>query len=137
MVDMTSMTSSGQVMKIDGKGCVRTPRSRQNELLDEYERSGLTGPKFSALAGIKYPTFAYWLQRRRKERLSGAQKPLSNSADPVRWLEAVVDQTTSGCAGSGLLVRLPGNATMEVSSNMQLVLAAQLLHLLSTQKTAC
>ena len=40
--------------------------ARAEALLDEFERSGLSGPKFAALVGIKYQTFAAWSARRRK-----------------------------------------------------------------------
>jgi hypothetical protein len=127
------MISTGQVMKIDEKGHARASRSRQDELLDEYERSGLSAPKFAALAGIKYPTFAYWMQRRRKERQSAVAKPAGGKVDPVRWLEAVVDQAASPVAAAGLIIHLPGKARMEVLDKAQVLLAAQLLNLLEAQ----
>ncbi len=37
---MTNMISDGQIMKADQIGRVRNPRSRQEELLNEFERSG-------------------------------------------------------------------------------------------------
>jgi hypothetical protein len=44
------------VLKTDVLGRVRTPAVRRESLLDEFERSGLSGQKFAALVGIKYPT---------------------------------------------------------------------------------
>ncbi len=41
---------------------------RVKELLDEYDRSGLTQAAFARSAGVKYPTFASWIQARRAER---------------------------------------------------------------------
>ena len=46
------------VLKQDVLGRVKTPQARREQLLDEFERSGLPGLKFAELAGIKYPTFA-------------------------------------------------------------------------------
>jgi len=54
------------VLKTDVLGRVRTPLQRRHSLLEEFERSGLSGAKFAALAGIKYSTFANWLQKRRR-----------------------------------------------------------------------
>ena len=48
------------VFKQDGLGRVKTPASRRDHLLDEFDRSGLSGKKFAALAGIKCQTFATW-----------------------------------------------------------------------------
>src|SRR5438128_12153660 len=81
--------SDGAILKTDTRGRVQTPAARRESLLDEFERSGLTGTKFAALAGIKYQTFAAWAARRRK--LAGAKTPVK-PADPVRWLEAVVQE---------------------------------------------
>jgi hypothetical protein len=37
-------------------------------LLEEYDRSGMSGIRFAQHAGIKYTTLAYWLKRRRRQR---------------------------------------------------------------------
>jgi len=58
------------MLKRDVLGRVQTSRERREVVLDEYERSGLSGPKFAEVMGIKYATFATWLQKRRK-RYSG------------------------------------------------------------------
>jgi hypothetical protein len=56
------------ILKIDVLGRVKTPGERRERLLDEFEKSGLTGQKFAALVGIKYQTFATWAQKRRRAR---------------------------------------------------------------------
>lgn len=66
---MTNTTQAvEQVLKTDVLRRMKTPAARREELLDEFERSGLSGKKFAALVGIKYPTFATWAQRRRRQR---------------------------------------------------------------------
>jgi hypothetical protein len=95
---MTSLISSGQILKSDGKGRVRTPKSRQEELLDEFERSGLSGAKFALLIGVKYSTFAAWVAHRYKLRQAQAPSepvkvPVGNSGAKARtgvaWVEAL------------------------------------------------
>jgi hypothetical protein len=49
--------SDGAILRTDAQGRVHTPAARRESLLDEFERSGLSGAKFAALAGIKYQTF--------------------------------------------------------------------------------
>ena len=57
-------TQAGEVvLKQDVLGRVKTPKARREQLLDEFERSGLPGLKFAELAGIKYQTFATWAQK--------------------------------------------------------------------------
>ena len=65
---MNTTPTDEAILKTDVLGRVRTPRERREHLLDEFERSGLSGKKFAALAGIKYPTFATWAQKRRRQR---------------------------------------------------------------------
>ena len=66
---MTNMqTTDGIVLKADEKEHVRIPAARRENLLDEFEWSGLNWTTFAALACIKYPTFAAWASRRRRQR---------------------------------------------------------------------
>ena len=122
------------VLKTDGLGRVKTPAARRESLLDEFERSGLSGAKFAALAGIKYPTFAAWAHRRRKQRGVGSPaKAPAPLADPVRWLEAVVEQaqTPGRHHPTVLVLQLPGGVRVEVADEKQAVLAAALVQALA------
>jgi hypothetical protein len=124
-----------QVLKSDTLGRVRTPVERRKELLAEFERSGLSGKKFAALVGVKYSTFAFWLQQRRRKAASAA-KP----ADTVRWLEAVVEkaQDSGGKTGLALVAELPAGARLEIHDVRQAQLAAALLRsLASPQPSPC
>jgi len=126
---MTNMNTSVQeILKTDTKGRVRTPAKRRESLLGEFDQSGLSGKKFAELSGIKYQTFVSWLQKRRREGKSPA-----GSADPVRWLEAVVEkaQISGGKNPLALVVELPGGARMEISDANQAALAALLVRSLA------
>jgi hypothetical protein len=153
----------GQVLKSDTLGRMRTPVERRKELLAEFERSGLSGKKFAALVGVKYSTFAFWLQQRRRKAASAA-KP----TDTVRWLEAVVEKAQDGAkasiiksrrwcstasrngsptsdrphsggkTGLALVVELPAGARLEIHDVRQAQLAAALLRSLeSPQPSPC
>ncbi len=56
----------GRVLKTDVIGRVKTGARQRERVLDEFERSGLSGMKFAAVAGINYQTFASWVQKRRR-----------------------------------------------------------------------
>ena len=58
----------GQIMSQDAQGRVLVSRERRESLLEEYDRSGMSGVKFAQYVGIKYSTLAYWLQSRRRHR---------------------------------------------------------------------
>ncbi len=81
------MAQTDQVLKVDVAGRVWTPRARREEVLDEFERSGMAAVKFAAFVGVKYPTFASWVQQRRRARAAGGVGP---AVAPVRWMEALV-----------------------------------------------
>jgi hypothetical protein len=65
---MNTTATDEVVLKQDVLGRVKTPKARREQLLDEFERSGLPGQRFVELAGIKYQTFATWVQKRRRQR---------------------------------------------------------------------
>lgn len=127
---MTDMQKSdGAILKTDTKGRVQTPATRRESLLDEFERSGLSASKFAALVGIKYQTFAAWAARRRKHATT---KSPAKPVDPVRWLEAVVQEAQAPVAHKTSVVvsRLPGGAQLELADLKQVTLAAALLRAL-------
>lgn len=51
--------------KRDKKGRRLMSVERVEELLRDYDESGLTQAAFARKAGLKYPTFANWIQARR------------------------------------------------------------------------
>jgi hypothetical protein len=137
---MTPTNESLELLKTDTSGRARTTSERREALLDEFERGGLSGMRFAARYGLKYPTFASWAARRRKERMemekqkagpaSCAPRRAAVPAKPVRWLEAVTEDAGAAPARS-VMLHLPGGARMEVSHADQAVLAAALLRALS------
>jgi len=87
--------------KRDRGGRRLTARIRREELLREYDESGLTQVEFARRAGVKYPTFTNWVQARR----TGAGCRGKRSV-PVRFAE--VSLPTTGVAVASLSVALPG-----------------------------
>ena len=68
---MTNINSGKQdngILIRDVRGRVRTSVRQREALPDEFERSGLSGPRFSKVAGVCYQTFAAWMLRRRRAR---------------------------------------------------------------------
>ena len=64
---------------------------RREALLDEFERSGLSGVKFAQLAGIKYQTFALWARKRREARSGSAAAESPERS--MSFVEAVFDRS--------------------------------------------
>lgn len=105
---------------MDSKGRVRTSREQRRRILAEFERSGLSAAQFARRTGLKYSTFAFWVQRYRRMK-----RPARRS--PLRLLEAVVDSAPTAAA---LQVQLPGGARLEIREASQVPLAAALVHAL-------
>jgi hypothetical protein len=61
-----TQTGTEALLKTDTLQRVRTLPVRREQLLDEFERSGLSGLKLAALAGIKCQNFAAWAAKRRQ-----------------------------------------------------------------------
>ena len=119
------MAQTDRILKVDTAGRVWSPREQREAVLDEFERSGMPASKFAAHIGVKYPTFASWVQKRRKRRGDGAPRAHPEPA-ALKWVEATVGEVKAGAART-LIVHLPGGARLEVSDAAQAVLAVQLL----------
>jgi len=118
---------------------VRTPVERREALLDEFEGSSLSGVKFAALAGVKYATFAQWVQKRRKNPKpretsgSGQEAGEPGVARPIWLFEAFAALENTEGSPAGLMIELPGGARVRVDSPAQLQLTAELLRLMGSQ----
>jgi len=118
------------LIKTDVLGRMHRTREQRERILDEYERSGLRGPEFAALCGVKYQTLATWLQRRK--RLRGAylkRRPRRKAAPQVQWLEASI-QPAAASTATGLLLQLPGGVQVQISNQPHIALAAALVRAL-------
>jgi hypothetical protein len=135
------MHSRDQILKTDKVGRVRTPRERREELLDEFERSGVAATKFAQMVGIKYQTFASWQQKRRMQADSGrgmkpGKKAQAAGGMALCLVEAVAEPAV--CPGSAasqdgmLRVRLACGAHLDVTDEKGVLLAARLLGALSS-----
>ncbi len=85
----------------DQRGRKRTPRSRREELVAAWKRSGLSQAAFARREGVRYPTFAGWVQR---ARLAPAASPT------VQFTEFRLPAPAKGSPDSSfapLEVRLP------------------------------
>ncbi len=135
---MTTLTETGEtILKTDARGRVQTPPERREKLLEEFARSGLSGAKFAALAGIKYQTFAAWVAQRRKQ--VGLTQASPKGASAVRWLEAVVQEARGPAPAltTPLKVRLSTGAWIELTDDNQVSLAASLVRALDKPAAPC
>ena len=130
---------NGGLLKMDTQGRVRISRERRKAILDEFERSGVSGAQFAKLAGIRYSTFAGWVSRRRRAKLGTGADAVSVTASrrpALRLVEALIDRGQKA-PDQGLLVHLPGGVRLELTSPAQIPLVIELLQVLQPPKVRC
>ncbi len=122
---MTTNLPETEILKTDVMGRVRTRPERREAILDEFEKSGVAGLPFAKMIGVKYPTFASWVRKRRLARGHCDCLPAVNAARPMKFAEAVV--ATDASEKTMLLVELPGGARVQVHGLEQMDLLCCLL----------
>lgn len=106
------------VLKADSSGRIRTPRAKQDEILRAFDESGASGVEFAKMVGVKYPTFAAWIRRRKRSK--ARQKP-------VAFVEAVVPSQTEE-----LIIELPRSVRAQITHASQIPLVVELLRSLES-----
>lgn len=128
-----SGTAKVKVLKRDGRGRVRSTAAQRQKVLDEFNRSGLSGPAFARVAGIPYQTLATWRKKRKQGSLAvrsavAKAQGAGGGGTSVRLVEAVIGRPPAGSfTAAGLCVSLPGGASLAIKEASQVTLAAQLL----------
>ena len=125
------MNKQALVLKSDRAGRVQTPVDQQIAVVREYERSGLSGPRFAALTGINYQTFVTW---RRKHGV-GSSPQTSQLGQQVPFVEAVISAGArgepQGQAAVALVMELPSGVKLHLQCPAHIALAAQLVQTLN------
>ena len=107
------------IMKADRRGRLRFSQEQRAALLKAYQASGLSGPRFAALHGVKYPTLANCIQ---KSKRTEAPKPKMLS-----FIAAEVVPAPESVHIDSLEVLLPGGSRIKIAGSAQVALAAALL----------
>ncbi|MEI7911787.1 MAG: IS66 family insertion sequence element accessory protein TnpB [Verrucomicrobiota bacterium] len=109
------------ILKSDRRGRIRFTPEQRTAMVDAYDTSGLSRPKFAKLHGVNYQAFAGWFQRRKI-----GHAPVAASAGLFTLLAATAhSQPGSSCAR--LEGQLPGGARLLIDNMSRLSLAASLI----------
>ncbi len=111
-----------EILKTDSRGRVIVTPERREQLLDEFERGGMSGASFAKHYGLRYSTFAYWRQRRRK---AGRRSAGARSAMPFVFVESGQPEIRS--EGNGVRIELGTGAVMTLHGTEDVPLAAALI----------
>ncbi len=107
------------LVRPDRRGRLRYTSGQREALLNAYDSSGLSGPKFAALHGVKYQTFAAWLQRRKR---SGAASGLP-VPDGLTLVQ--IEAPMPSAHDDGLRLRFPGGVEIHVASRASVPLTSE------------
>ncbi len=91
----TTIDNKNGILKTDALGRVCTGKARREAILDDFESSGMSGKAYARLHGIKYPTFAYWIQARRRKRGDYERKKSGKQARQPLALAEVVGKSAN------------------------------------------
>lgn len=145
-----------RILKRDSRGRVQTPAIQREGILDEFERSGLSGAQFAKQQGINYQTFASWRQKRKRQRserkaeLSGSGGAQEEKTDDFTFLEiipndAAVNQDklrseekaaeqTAASKDQGIVVEIGRGIQVRIENETQLPLAIELIKSVSSDR---
>ena len=131
---MTSTnTEETLILKTDSLGRVHMPADRREAILDAFEQSGMSGAAFAKHIGVKYPTFANWIQKRRRERGEFAKQKLPGQvvSPQVTFVEAQIQEPCESTLPSALEVQTAGGVKLMIRSQGQVAWAAELIRSLN------
>lgn len=152
-------TTTTHVLKTDSLGRVKVSDDYREAVLDEFERGGMSGQAFAQLHGIKYTTFASWIQKRRRERgdyfdecpqgskanePQPTQAPVASTA--LTLAEVIIsappesraqnkELSAGGTSPSPLILRVGSDLHIEYNQRSQIPLLLELLEALNATKS--
>lgn len=118
-------TTSGALVKSDRVGRTRYTKAYKAEVIQAYEKSGMSAAVFSEHCGVKYPTFASWIA---KGKRSASGNPYCENDDTQQF---IIAEFGSHRTDESLKLILPSGIIVHVSSSSQLGLLADLLKTLN------
>ena len=118
------MEPSTSIIKSDRIGRNNYSREYREEVLAAFDDSGMSGSAFARQCGIKYPTFASWVTKRRKAKSDPVSSSLTNS-----FILAELQEPS--LSGSGLQIQLSAQSTVTMTSAEQAPLLAALIKALA------
>lgn len=122
------MTEMNEViLKADRRGRLRYTAEQKQTLVEAYEASGLSCPRFAALHGINYQTLVSWLKKRRQ---GPSDHPVLRSVVPAE-LEGPPPRSAA-CTPMEIL--LPCGVRLAVHTPAQMNMAATLIRELQVSR---
>ena len=110
------------IIKSDRVGRPHYTQQFKDEVLAGYDASGMRAPAFAEQCGIKYPTFAGWLAKRKREAAEGSTTP-GQSFVLAKFSDSQQSDTVR--------ITRPGGAAAELATTTLVPLLAALIKALA------
>ena len=125
---ISTNTEETLILKTDVLGRVRMPAERREAILDAFEQSGMSGQAFAKHLGVKYTTFATWIQKRRGERSEYPKKKLPKPPpSQITFVEAQIEKPPVASLQAALEVQIAEDVKLMIRSPGEIGLAAGLI----------
>ncbi len=122
--------TSDSILKADRRGRLCYSPEQRSALVDAYQSSGLSGPRFAAIHGVAYQTLAAWILKRRKAVGPGRPAPLH----PAFLSLVPAELEVPSSIGTPIELILPGGAKLAITAPGHIPLAAALLRELANPR---
>ena len=110
------------ILKSDRRGRLRYFKDQKSALVETYQTSGLSGPRFAALHGVNYQTLASWLQKHQQTACTAVSR---QTATPPFLL--VTTESPSVPHTGPMELILPGGVKLAITATGHVQLAAALI----------
>jgi transposase-like protein len=120
------------IMKTDKRGRLRYTQEQKKTMVEAYQASGLSAPRFATLHGVNYQTLVSWIKKG-KEPASAKHSPSPNPAF-FPLVPAEVDKAFITGTGRAMEVLLSSGTKIIITSSDQLDLAAILISKLENSR---
>ena len=111
---------AARLIRSASKGRVLVAADQRDALLDAFEQSGQSAMAFCRQHGLKYPTFATWVQKRRR----GSEPALPRVAEVTVDVPAMAEPPA---APEPMRVTLADGTRIDIACRKQLAWAVDLL----------
>ena len=117
------------LMKTDRRGRLRYTPEQKKTMIEAFQASGLSAPRFAALHGVNYQTLVSWIKKA-KTTGSAAHPGLPCPA----FLSLVPAELEAAGDGRAMEVLLPGGAKLVVTAPGHVQLAVALIRALENPR---
>jgi hypothetical protein len=117
-------TESSAIIRTGADGRQRYDEDYKRQVLGAFDRSGMSGKAFAEQCGVKYPTFASWLAKRRGAPAGDGK---GNAAGPAFLLAEIGTEDSQ----DALEIILPGGVLARAATPRQARLLAELVKALA------